>query len=220
MPNSASIAVGADLIDATEISSIVIDLDPDGSSSDVTVDGSLSDNGIALQLIDGAITLADQPGTDEDDIIYGSRESDILLGFRGDDWIIARDGDDTVRGGAGDDRLDGGDGSDTLIGNLGNDILVSGAGIVDIAYGGEGADTHVFGAELGNGIQELDIIQDHDVLEDLIDLGGETVSRHVETDSSVVLWVGADEDIVVVNGATSFENLGLTESTLPQEAVA
>jgi Ca2+-binding RTX toxin-like protein len=219
---SASIAVGADTIDLTEISNIVVDLDPDGDPDDVTEDGSLSDNDISVVFIAGSIGLADQPGTDDDDVIYGSKESDILLGFRGDDWIVARDGDDTVRGGEGDDRLDGGDGSDTLIGNLGNDILVSGAGIVDIAYGGEGADTHVFGAELGNGIQELDIIQDHDVLEDLIDLGGETVGRHVETESSVVLWVGADEDIIVVNGATSFASLGLpsSEDSVTAEAVA
>ncbi len=190
--------------------------------SDVTVDGSLSDNGINLQIIDGAVSLANQPGTDGDDIIYGSKEFDILLGFRGDDTIVARDGDDTVRGGAGDDRLDGGDGSDTLIGNDGNDILVSGAGIVDIAYGGDGADTHVFGAELSNGISELDIIQDYDPLEDLIDLGGSEVTRHVETTSSVVLWAGADEDIVVVNGATSFASLGLpsSEEAVVAEAVA
>ncbi len=158
--------------------------------------------------------------TAEDDLIVGSGHPDRLSGQAGDDIIHGLAGADALTGDGGDDVLFGGDGNDWLYGGNGNDILVSGAGIADVASGGSGADTHVFGDELANGISETDIIQDYDPLEDLIDLGGSELVAHVESASSVVLWAGADLDVIIVNGATSLDSIGFTKGALNQEVVA
>ena len=154
------------------------------------------------------------------DVLHGLDGADGLIGGQGDDALFGGNGDDRLYGGDGDDELHGGDGSDTLVGNYGNDIIVSGAGIADVATGGHGADTHVFGDELANGIRELDIIQDYDPLQDLLDLGGHDLATYVETTGSVVLLAGADQDVIMVNGATSLDSITFTDATLNQATVA
>ncbi len=134
--------------------------------------------------------------------------------------IIGSPYDDSLVGDHRANLVDGGDGVDWLYGGNGDDILVSGAGIADVAYGGAGADTHVFGTELANGIRETDIIQDYDPLEDLIDLGGSEIVAHVESTASVVLWAGADQDVIVINGASTLDIIAFLEGTLNQESVA
>ena len=46
------------------------------------------------------------------------------------------------------------------------------------------------------------------------------VFAHVESIASVVLWAGADQDVIIVNGATSLDSIGFVEGTLNQEVVA
>jgi len=181
---SVSIVVGSDTIEATEMTNIVVDLDPGGSSADVTVNGSLSDNGLTVQYVPGAIGLGDQPGTDGDDWIFGSNEDDVLLAGFGDDTVTARDGDDVVFGEPGNDSLDGGSGRDALSGGFGDDQIDGDAGDDwidggrgdDTLDGGTGSDTvtggdgnDVFVLEAGSG---SDLITDFEIGSDLIALAG------------------------------------------------
>ncbi len=198
-------------------------LDSDAVAAHFASPTAITDGGTATEFDDLVVGSARNDRLDGqagNDVLHGLDGADGLIGRQGDDALLGGDGDDRLYGGDGDDLLDGGDGSDMLVGNWGDDILISGAGIVDVATGGHGADTHVFGNELANGIREIDIIQDYDPLLDLIDLGGSEVARHVESPASVVLWAGADRDVIIVNGATSLDSIGFVESTPIPEAVA
>lgn len=78
------------------------------------------------------------------DYIGTNEGDDIIYGGSGNDAIESGDGDDILSGGEGEDLVSAGDasaGDETVVGNL---IYVTSA---DGAYGGEGNDTFVIGAE-------------------------------------------------------------------------
>lgn len=120
-----------------------------------------------------------------DDALSGGADDDSLVGGAGEDQLDGGTGDDALHGGLDDDRLSGGAGADSLFGGWGNDT-VSGlsetaqgtgaepgseadflngggdddmilAGQSDIASGGSGADTIMFGDWIASG-QEVDIL--------------------------------------------------------------
>ncbi len=181
---------------------------------------SLDSDAVAAHFTSPTPVTGGSTATEVNDLLVGSSKNDRLSGRAGDDVLHGLAGADVLTGDNGDDALLGGDGNDWLYAGAGNDIIVSGPGIADVAYGQSGADTHVFGDELANGIRETDIIQDYDPLEDLIDLGGSELVAHVKSTDSVALWVGTDLDVVIVNGATSLDSIAFTEGTLTQETVA
>lgn len=78
------------------------------------------------------------------DYIGTNEGDDIIYGGSGNDAIESGDGDDILSGGEGEDAVSAGDataGDETVVGNL---IYVTSA---DSAFGGEGNDTFVIGAE-------------------------------------------------------------------------
>jgi Ca2+-binding RTX toxin-like protein len=86
-------------------------------------------------------------GADADDEISAGRGNDTIWAAGGSDVISAGAGKDSVGGGAGDDSVDGGAGADLLYGDEGNDRLSGGEedAAADMAFGGEGDDTYVWG---------------------------------------------------------------------------
>ncbi|WP_299971467.1 RHS repeat-associated core domain-containing protein [uncultured Roseobacter sp.] len=129
-------------------------------------------------------------GTQSDNRINGTNEDDAIVGFEGRDLI---------RGG------------------FGNDVIATGAGRVDYSYGGDGADIFAFGLETENGFREIDYLRDFDVAEDRIALGSAEVVRSYETRNAVKLVLSGDQDVIVVYGANSFEEIGFVE---PQKNTA
>lgn len=98
-------------------------------------------------------------------------------------------------------------GNDAITGTAEGDVIASGAGRLDRMTGGLGADTFVFGSEAANGVRETDRITDYQVGVDRIDLGGALVSKVVESASSVLLWIGADQDQLQIAGVSQFDDI-------------
>ena len=92
--------------------------------------------------------------------------------------ILGSDKIDRIKGGAGDDALHGGGGSDWLDGGEGDDVVAGGGGLLDLVWGGAGADVFAFGAETSDGHRDRTVIGDFEVGTDAIDLGGTEVARH------------------------------------------
>src|SRR5690606_37661261 len=72
--------------------------------------------------------------------IWGNAGTDIILGGNGFDQLF---------GGGGDDLLIGEGGYNSLYGGEGDDILRGGSLLQNIAYGGDGNDTYLYGLEDG-----------------------------------------------------------------------
>jgi Ca2+-binding RTX toxin-like protein len=100
-------------------------------------------------------------GGDGNDTIHGQDDDDILRGGAGDDVLDGDIDDDQLFGDEGNDLLLGGQGEDTLDGGTGNDVLLSGEG-ADFMYGGDDQDTIGAGigdvAEGGEGGIDLDTL--------------------------------------------------------------
>ncbi|MHC0052262.1 calcium-binding protein [Actibacterium sp. D379-3] len=107
-------------------------------------------------------------GGDGNDSLGGGTGKDELYGGNGDDSIGAGSFDDLAWGGTGNDFIGGGDGNDRLWGEDGDDTLNGGLGN-DALYGGAGADIFVFNDFTAG---EIDTIQDFELGEDRIRLGG------------------------------------------------
>ena len=95
-------------------------------------------------------------GTGADDL-SGEGGNDVIYGGSANDTIYGDEGADTLWGGAHDDILYGGADNDTLNGGTGNDTL----------SGDDGEDRFTFGANHGD-----DTVEDFDLLEDSLALGG------------------------------------------------
>lgn len=89
-----------------------------------------------------------------DDLVRSGRGADFVRGGLGADSLLGQQGDDRLFGGAGTDHLSGGSGEDLLRGGRGNDRIKGGLGD-DLLFGGEGADTFVFTARAGNGVDRI-----------------------------------------------------------------
>jgi len=104
-------------------------------------------------------------------------------------------------------ELHGGEGNDRLFGTDADEFIWTGAGRMDQASGGLGADTFVFADETANGVRETDRIADFDAGLDRIDLGGAEVQDYRETGHAVYLWIGEDRDQVIVQGVDHFDDI-------------
>lgn len=104
-------------------------------------------------------------------------------------------------------EIHGSDGNDRLVGTDADDFIFLGAGRLDTAMGGEGADTFIFAAETSNGARETTRISDYEVGVDVIDLGDAEIGQVRETANSVMLWVGEDNDQIIFSGLESFDDL-------------
>lgn len=104
-------------------------------------------------------------------------------------------------------EVHGTDGNDRLAGTDADEVFHMGAGRLDIAVGGLGADTFVFGEETANGMRETTRITDFEAGVDVLDLEGADIQRVQETSASVHLWVGPDMDHLILSGVTEFDDL-------------
>jgi Ca2+-binding RTX toxin-like protein len=101
--------------------------------------------------------------------------------------------------------INGGDGTDTVTGGAGNDTLDGGAGN-DTLTGGLGGDTFVFGGATANGVTETDLIIGYsEAALDVID--ADVASNTVVGGNLQLTLVGADADIVVVQGITNINDV-------------
>lgn len=179
----------------------------DGGAGNDTVDlsATTSNNTIDLQLglmfgtqigLSKLASIENATGGSGNDAIIGNHQANILIGG---------DGNDLLRGGKGNDVLVGGAGRDTLDGGAGDDIL-HGQGDGDRLYGGAGADVFVFSAELSNGATSRIGILDYDRF-DSIDIGDEAISASLVKSGNLHIWVGEDDDVLVVHGVSDINDL-------------
>jgi len=106
-------------------------------------------------------------------------------------------------------------GAETLQGTDEADLIVSGGGALDYLTGLAGADTFVFGDEVGNGMVERDIITDFTEGVDDIDLGGAEVAQVVQTSQGIVVRLEGDGDVIYLDNfgldlAAATDIFGLT----------
>lgn len=97
--------------------------------------------------------------------------------------------------------------NDKLVGTDADEFIYGGGGRMDQLTGGLGIDTFVFGAETHDGIRGTTRISDFEVGTDHLDLGGAEIVKSRVTGTSLTLWVGEDQDQIVLTGVTSFDDL-------------
>ncbi|WP_068117369.1 calcium-binding protein [Tropicimonas marinistellae] len=147
-----------------------------------------------------------------DDFIYGgtgndhinsAHGNDTLVGGAGNDVLWASYGNDTLIGGAGNDNLYGGHWdtgfTNTYSGGSGDDVLFASAGD-DVMEGGAGADTFRYMSDrdfLGRGGH--DTITDYEQEDTILFIGGFGVESVAQVGSDVVLSMGPDSDLTVLN---------------------
>jgi len=148
-------------------------------------DGSDALEGIEILVFADRTFGNEEPGapTDGDDTLNGSAAADFIDGLGGNDVIDGGSGNDDIYGNDGDDRLIGGEGDDQLA-------------------GGAGADTFVFGPGFG-----LDVVQDHEVGIDQIEITGLTMDDIVLNDNfdgASLETVGTGDDGLPIGGVIFF----------------
>ncbi|WP_413168053.1 transporter substrate-binding domain-containing protein [Capilliphycus salinus ALCB114379] len=205
-----------------------------GGSGDDSVFGNLDDDTIAgnsgRDWINGnqGDDLID--GGDGEDSLYGGKDNDEVRGGSGNDIVFGDIGADVVEGNEGNDTLYGNQQSDTLSGNSGKDLIYGGQGhdLIDgsedddVLWGDRGDDT------LGGG-EGNDFLRGDDGNDLLVGVeGADTLAGGKGSDRFVVAsGMGEDlitdftdgEDIIVLDGGLTFEQLTLTQengSTLVQ----
>ncbi|CUH51532.1 M10 family metallopeptidase [Shimia marina] len=183
---------------------------------------------------DGQDTLIGGNGADSlqaggwADVLEGGAGADTLLGDAGSDTLRGDAGNDSLSGGSyhdmlnggadndvlhgdgGNDTLFGGAGNDTLYGGSGNDRLFFGAGN-DVGDGGLGADTFVFGANVGsdNTINNFTVSEgDRLSLDDALWLSGHGTLSAAEVLSTFGSTVGGDL-VLTFDGGQSITLSGL-----------
>jgi hypothetical protein len=102
--------------------------------------------------------------------------------------------------------IEGTTGRDVLIGTDGDDLIIANGGNRDRLTGGEGNDTFVFGAQVGNGRRDIAVITDYNVDEDTILItDGAQVSRIVTSGNDVIIhFQGRDGDRIILEDAAGF----------------
>jgi predicted extracellular nuclease/2',3'-cyclic-nucleotide 2'-phosphodiesterase (5'-nucleotidase family) len=99
----------------------------------------------------------------------------------------------------------GTDKTDRLVGTDGDDIIDTGAGAVDIATGGAGSDTFVFGGETSNGVREREIITDFEFGVDVLDLGDALVADIRDIGANMLIVLEGDLDTITLLGVNDPE---------------
>ena len=98
-------------------------------------------------------------------------------------------------------------GNDVLAGTAADEVIRIGTGRSNVVTGGAGADVFVFDAPLSDGMRQTTRIADFAPGEDMLDLGGAEVVRSRVTGGSLSLWVGEDQDQIVLNGVSGLHDL-------------
>ena len=80
-----------------------------------------------------------------------------------------------------------------------------GAGKVDLAWGGAGADIFFFGEQTSDGERGRTAIGDFEVGTDALDLGGAEVAHKVIL-GSLILTLDGDHDQIVVTGVSYYDD--------------
>ena len=137
--------------------------------------------------------LYGQSGSDK---LYGDSGNDYLSGGSSKDNLYGGSGKDKLKGGTSADYLYGGTGNDKLYGGSGNDTLIGGTGKDDL-YGGSGHD--IFRLTTGSG---YDRIRDFKLGEDLIDLGGLSLSQvnAFNSGNNIKIYKGNSDLLAVLYG--------------------
>ena len=125
--------------------------------------------------------------------ITGNALDNSILGGTKADTLYGSTGDDTISGGAGNDKLYGDEGDDLLLGDAGDDTLTGGDGN-DTLNGGAGKNVFIYSA--GD-----DVIDGYTAGKDSISLGSASISNVSLYESNVVLDLGEDKSLTLVNGA-------------------
>lgn len=138
-------------------------------------------------------------GTNKRDVLKGTDGRDQIEGLKGNDLILAGDDDDLINAGAGNDRAFGG---------AGDDIFLAGDGRRDLLVLGEGADTIIFSKDLATNKQrDKTVVADFDVTEDMIDLGGATISNVRDGLFSVWITLDGGRDRIDLLGVSDFDDI-------------
>ncbi|MDP5219851.1 ExeM/NucH family extracellular endonuclease [Ruegeria sp. 2205SS24-7] len=156
-------------------------------------------------------------GTNGRDILLGTKGRDQIDAMGGKDFVYAGAGDDLITGGRGKDKIltgqgnddiDGGSGSDLIFAGAGDDIIRAGDGKRDIVWGGDGADTFMFSAELAEDrARDTTIILDFNTSEDLIDLAGAQIASVREFSHAIRIKLEGGRDQIDLYGVSDFEDV-------------
>ncbi|MBU2993318.1 ExeM/NucH family extracellular endonuclease [Octadecabacter sp. 1_MG-2023] len=156
-------------------------------------------------------------GTNRRDFLYGTEGRDQIDGMSGNDFIFAAGGDDLIFGGSGNDKIfagsghddiDAGSGNDFVFAGDGDDVIRAGDGKNDKYWGGDGADTFIFSAELAEDrTRDKSTVYDFNVLEDVIDLGGAVVDDVREHWGSVRITLEGGNDRITLLGVSDFDDI-------------
>jgi Ca2+-binding RTX toxin-like protein len=163
----------------------------------------------------GADTVHGEGG---DDSIQGwgspSGTSAASLGF-----AQTIDSADLIFGGAGDDTIGGGGGGDVIFGGAGDDVIRGGTG-ADTVFGGPGADTFVFGyafavfgAEVGAGEGNRDVVMDFKAGVDSLDIQLIGARTLVYEGDNTILQIASPVS-GLVNHEIEFRGVHLTDAVV------
>ncbi len=148
---------------------------------------------------------------DADSANRNSDHDPVIVSFDFDpvyNLIAGTDGWDFLKGTDGRDEIDAGSGSDLVLAGDGDDKIIAGDGKYDAIWGGAGADTFVFSAELAdNGTRDSTLIADFDVSVDVLDLGGAEISKVQEFFGSVYITLEGDKDKIGLAGVSDFDDI-------------
>lgn len=97
-------------------------------------------------------------------------------------------------------------GTGLVTGTDGDDRLVTLGGGLDMLTGLAGADVFDFSEIIGNGEKETQIITDFDAGTDVLDLDGASIELNYSFGGKTYLVVGDDQDLIILNGVSVFEN--------------
>jgi Ca2+-binding RTX toxin-like protein len=172
-------------------------------------DGTTTFDTLTQVISDGDLLLLGPDSTYDPDVLSGQLKDLAPPAGPGphDGLVVGTLEDDELQGGDGDDLLHGFEGSDQLSGGPGNDIDVGGSGAFETLLGGPGADIFAFRHELENGAPEVDIIMDFESWPDAINLGGYRITEYREMSDAVLLSVGPDEDLILINGVSDLDRI-------------
>lgn len=98
-------------------------------------------------------------------------------------------------------------GSGVLTGSAEDELFHIGAGRSNVVTGGAGADVFDFGALLSDGTRQTTRITDYAAGQDALDLGGAEIVKSRVAGGTLTLWVGEDQDQIILNGLTGIDDL-------------
>lgn len=105
------------------------------------------------------------------------------------------------------ERLEVVQGSARLQGGAASETIVAGGQRLQVAAGGSGSDVFDFSGVVGDSVRQTNYVMDYEVGLDLIDIGGAEINGERAVGSRLLLSVGPENDMLVIIGASSSEEL-------------